>query len=264
MFLKLALFLLTCCAVHAQELTSFQDIDTTIATTTKQHRPEDVLVLFDVNYTLLLVDHPAMYIPNIQSHPNEMQTIMNGLSKEQQHVVIGCATKAEPQKLVEACIPEAVHKLQKKGTKVLAFSAALSGNLGNIESEEWFYKTLASFGIDFHPSFPTLSPFAFDDFPLYRGNYPTYQKGIVLTNKASKGAVLVSFLNRAAYHPKVVVLIDNKNQNIEEMTAALQAFDPTITFVGLDYTHGMTYVPEKIDTDSFLRWWKALPCFEHP
>lgn len=187
-----------------------------------------------------------------------MQIVMNGLSKEQQNILIGLATKAEPQRIVEECIPDVIQNLQKKGIKALAFSAALSGDLNGINSKEWFNETFKSFQLDFASSFPNIEPFAFDDFPLYNNSLPTYEAGMVLTNKSNKGAVLVSFLKRTGYHPKVVVLIDNKKTNAEEMEAALKAFSPSIEFIGLDYNRGQEYAPEEIDDESFLKWWKAL------
>lgn len=240
-------------------LNSFKELDTEITPTTKHYSPEDILVLFDVNYTLLFVDHPAMFIPNLKKHAKEMQAIMSGLSKEEQNIIIGLATKAKPQRLVEECIPDVVRSLQEKGMKVLAFSAALSGDLYGLDSRDWFSTALKSHGMDFASSFPNTKPFTFDDFPLYADSQPTYSEGIVLTNKSSKGAVLVSFLKRTEYHPKVVVLIDNKKANVEEVEATLKAFNPDIGFIGLDYNRGQEYAPQEIDDDSFLKWWKTLP-----
>lgn len=262
--LKCVLFGLALASIgplQGRELHSFKDIDSEIAHITKQYPPEDILVLFDVNYTLLFVDHPAMFIPNIKKHANEMQIVMDGLSKEQQNVVIGLATKTKPQKVVEECIPDVVHRLQNKGIKVLAFSAALSGDLKGLDSKEWFNSALKSFGMDFSLSFPNVKSFIFDDFSLYANSYPKYHEGIVLTNKSDKGAVLVSFLKRIGYHPKVVILIDNKKSNIDEMEVTLKAFNPSIEFIGLDYNRGQQYSPQEIDDDSFLKWWKECQPF---
>jgi hypothetical protein len=240
------------------ELHSFNDIDREMTSITRKYRSEDILIVFDVNYTLIFVDHPAMFIPNIKAHAKEMQIVMDGLSKEQQNIVIGLATKADPQKVVEECIPEVVQRLQSKGIKTLAFSAALSGDLSGLDSKAWFRTTLQSFDIDFSLSFPKLESFIFDDFSSYANSYPMYHEGIILTNKSDKGAVLVSFLKRTGYHPKVVVLIDNKKSNVGEMDAALKAFDPDIVFIGYDYNRGQEYSPQEIDNDSFLKWWKRV------
>lgn len=259
--LKFALFgmvLASFSPLQGKELRSFKDVDDEIAHLTKQYASEEVLILFDVNYTLLFVDHPAIFIPNIKKHAKEMQIVMQDLSKEQQNVVIGLATKAEPQAVVEDCIPNVVQTLQDKGIKTLAFSAALSGDLNGLDSKEWFHMTLKSFGMDFSLSFPEERSFIFDDFLSYAGSRPLYHEGIVLTNKSDKGAVLVSFLKRTGYHPKVVILIDNKKSNADEMAAALKAFNPHIEFIGFDYNRGQEYSPQEIDDDSFLKWWKQL------
>ncbi|SRR5581483_990610 len=240
-------------------LNSFKEIDGKIAPILNRYPPEDILVLFDVNYTLLFVDHPAMFIPNIKKHAKEMQIVMSDLSKEQQNILIGLATKAEPQRAVEECTADVIQSLQKRGIKVLAFSAALSGDLYGLNSKEWFNTTLKSFRMDFASSFPNIKPFIFNDFPLYCNSRPIYDEGVVLTNKSDKGAVLISFLKLTGYHPKIVVLIDNKKVNVEEMEAALKAFNPNIGFIGLDYNRGQEYAPQEIDDDSFLKWWKALP-----
>ncbi len=246
-------------SLQGQPICSFKEIESEIDSVRAVHRPEDVLVLFDVNYTLLFVDHPAMYIPNIKQHPIEMQVIMQGLSKEEQNIVIGLATKAEPQRVVEESIPGTIQRIKNSGVKVLALSAALSGMFCGLDSEEWFYSTLKSFDIDFSSSFQNIDSFTFNDFPLYNNSLPTYNKGIVLTNKCDKGAVLVSFLKRTGYHPKMVVLVDNKKANIEEMEATLKAFDPQMGFMGLNYSRGQEYAPQNIDGDSFLKWWRLLP-----
>lgn len=244
--------------LQGRELRSFRDLESEVSSVAKGRLSEDVLLLFDVNYTLLLVDHPAMFIPNIKGHAKEMQIVMEGLSKEEQNGVIGLATKAEPQKVVEACIPEVMHRLQEMGIKTLACSAALSCDLKGLDSKAWFHTTLSSFNIDFATSFPRLESFVFDDFAPYAGSYPLYHKGILLTNKSDKGAVLVSFLRRERYRPKVVMLIDNKKSNIDEMAGALLSFDPEIQFIGYDYHRGQEYAPEGIDDVAFLQWWKQL------
>ncbi len=260
-FIKLALFCVTLVSAEelsGKELSSFRNLDQELAPLMNRYAAEDILVLCDVNYTLLFVDHPAMYIPNIKKHASEMQKIMSGRTLEDQNILIGRATKAEPQRLVEECIPQTLKSLQEKGTKVMALSAALSGDLYGVDSRKWFNDTLASFGLNFASSFSNLQPFIFNDFAIYVGSHPTYANGIILTNKSPKGAVLISFFKRTGYVPKVVVLIDNKKANIDEMTVQLQAFHPEIAFIGLEYNRGQEYSPHEIDDSSFLKWWNML------
>ncbi|MBI5346095.1 MAG: DUF2608 domain-containing protein [Chlamydiae bacterium] len=248
------------CSLRADitAIDSFENLTPQVENLLTQNKPTEILVLFDINYTLIQVDLPPLYVPNIRKHTKIMHNLIDPLSKEKKDILFSLATKENPQMLVEPSIPTVLSNLQKQNIKLLALSSTLSGELGeNIKSDEWYYQNLKNFNVSFENSFPNIEHLVFKDLPFYCNSYPLFYKGIILTNKCSKGKVLIAFFKLANYTPRVVVMLDNKPENLSEVQQELKLFDPSIKFIGLQYEKGSNYAPQDIDETSFKNWWQS-------
>ena len=58
--------------------------------------------------------------------------------------------------------------------------------------------------------------------------------------------------------PKVVVMVDDKRKNLEDISKYLQQHDPQIEFFGIEYEAAKYYIPKEISEDEFKKFWLEL------
>jgi len=224
----------------------------------KNYDINEVLIIFDIDLTLTIPVHRAVQIPNILKHKDIFKKIKTNLTATQQDLFLSFATKLVEQKLIESNTPDVLYSLQQLGIKTIALSAALTGSLAHIKKlEKWRYQTLKNLGIDFSSSFPSKDYIIFQDIPSYLGNYPVFYKGILSTNgrSSSKGNLLVNFLEKNKLTPKIIILVDDKKENIDDVRYALNLYNPNINFQGLEYLAGSRYTDGEISEVDFINFW---------
>jgi hypothetical protein len=253
---------------HA-EITSaktISNVHTQIEAVLKTHKPEDLLVAFDIDMTLTQPDHPAVYYPSLKKYVDIYKKIMGGLTPEQKDLASTLTTQLFPQRLVEKKTLQLIQLLKEKGIGVIALTSSLAGKVKEYQETiiERRQKQLKDMGFDFSSSSNHLSHLiTLSQFKKYADAYPMFYKGILSTNgegDASKGDVLVAFLRiqELSYTPQVVVLIDDKKKHLETVEAALKAYDPTIHFLGIEYQGAFSYAPHDISLEDFQAFWEDI------
>jgi hypothetical protein len=266
-FIAMTLTLITS-PTHA-EITSaknIRNVHTQIEAILKTHKPEDVLIAFDIDMTLTQPDHPAVYYPSLKKHVDIYKKIMGELTPEQKDLASTLTTQLSPQRVVEKETLHFIQALQEKGVAVIALTSSLAGQIKGYQETmiERRQKQLKDMGFDFSHSFNPISELVtFSHFKKYAGAYPMYFKGILSTNgegEASKGDVLVAFLRmqELSYTPQVVVLIDDKKKHLETVEAALKVYDPAIHFLGIEYQGAFAYAPHEISREDFQAFWEDI------
>jgi len=93
--------------------------------------------------------------------------------------------------------------------------------------EQWRMEGLRQLGIDFSKTSPCCRSFVFDDLPAYRGNYFTYSNGALFVNgtAVSKGVAFLSFLKKAELCPKRIIFIDDRDENLLSLEAAIETVE---------------------------------------
>lgn len=233
----------------------------------KKYKGEEILTIFDIDMTLTQPDHPATFYPTLKKYNDIFNEIIGDLTSEQKDLV-ATLTIFFPAKLVEDCTPKIIKYIQKKGIPTIAFTAALTGklttelNITNELVENLRYHSLNNFGINFKNSFPERT-IVFKNIPAYNNHYPVFLNGILYANgekgKYKKGAVLVEFLKEIAVSPKVLIFIDDKKKNIDNVEEHLKNHFPGIKFVGINYQGSFAYVhKDMITAEKFKNFWKDL------
>ena len=226
--------------------------------------PSDVLVAFDVDLTLTFPTEKAAQMPNILQHKKIYKNIMENLTSQHQYVMLNLLAEASKHQLIEEKeISFILNNLQTKGVKTIAFSACLTGPLANISRMEiWRYTTLKNLNLDFNKSFEHQTEIVFTEIPAFLNRHPVFYKGVLCASnpigKATKGPVLNAFLNAMALSPKLIIMIDDTREHLDDIEASLKIRDPTIKFIGIEYTKGRELSYGPISEEQFIAFWKNL------
>lgn len=232
----------------------------------KTHKPEDILVAFDIDMTLTQPDHPATYYPALKKYKLVYKDILKDLSPIQRDAVV-TYTSELPQRLIEKDSPKVIKSLQDSGVKVIAFTARLSGHRDDHKNKTIFKTRDRLQTMGFHFNVRGVS--SYFDFPMYAGGYPMIYHGVLSSNgeNTSKGKVLNNFLynhdvvanakrSPFSFRPKVIVMVDDKKSNLEDIQKALAEKNPDIKFVGFEFTGTFDYAPKDISQNDFESFWK--------
>lgn len=220
------------------------------------------LVAWDVDMTLTVSKHPALYYPNMAKHKAVLHKIFEPFNTLEKDRVWNFATQTHEQQLTEENIPAIIRSIQAQGIKTMALTALLTGRLGNLERGEVLrFQKLQALGIDFRQAFADTA-FVLADIPAYNGHHPVYHQGILCANgeegQHTKGTVLVAFLQRVSFSPQLVVMVDDIRKNLEDIQQALVAFNPAVQFIGITYLGAYTYAPEGISEKALAAFWQEM------
>lgn len=193
-------------------------------------------VIFDIDYTLTIPEHPALQMPLIKQNKQRFKEEFAKYTKEEQKLIPGLIALKEPRKLIDQETSLLIKDLQNSGTCVFGFTAldtTISPEVGHIPS--WRTKELKDLGISFEQSAPLPHKrIDFFQFPAFRGAYPLYQDGILYSNVIpSKGEVLTAFLDVVEQKPTRIIFIDDTLENIENVEKAMA--EKGIPVIGLHY-----------------------------
>ena len=206
---------------------------------------EDILVVFDFNYTLMYPLTQCLHKINIDTHKNEFKTIIGQLSHEQADKMLTQMMATQNQKLIN----ERLSAFLKKYSKVNFIICS-----GSLEKNVDAYLSLLNKNcIKIHNSY-NLRDFEFLEFPEYLSGHPVYKRGIIITNRCSKGDVLVSFFRRIAPKPKLIIFIDNSTSKLEDVKAAVKSLK-NVNLIIVEYSEYKDKPIPKVSKEEFSRYW---------
>ena len=226
----------------------------------KNYNPEDVLCAFDVDFTLIQTDHPACYIPTVRKYVRILRELEQQYSKLDFSVAFSHLF-SEPQRVVDEGIYALLEQL--KSIPQIAFTATVTGPFEDIKRLEVLrYQQLLEKQMQFKCK-NSEDDFVLEECPVYRGTYPTFYKGVLCSNSengtTTKGSVLCAFLRKLNWTPKLVILVDDRNKNHRDVSAALKRDFPHTKFIGIQYTGAHDYCPQIISAEAFRDYW--TDCF---
>ena len=219
----------------------------------------NTLVIFDVDMVLVQPDDPAFQMANMKRHSTIAKKIMKEMPPERQMIFLSLMTIKSKPLLIDAQILQLLSQLKQKGIPCMALTANLTGEFSNIKNmEKWRTNSLCQLGIDFSQSAPYQRSFIFSNLPSFRGNYSVYQDGILFVNgtTCSKGAALLAFLQHTLFNPKRIIFIDDREDNLKSVEAALQG--KSIDYQALHFIGAKNYPSEILTEEQFESRWKEL------
>jgi hypothetical protein len=264
--LFLFVILLITKGIGAQTMTThtMNDVKIQVEKALENTNSGDILVAFDIDMTLIQSDHPATSYPTLKKHGTLYKKIFGSLPSEVKDVTLNLPAQF-PSKLVEEATPQMIENLQAKGIKIIALTAALTGYLpevfGKARIEELRHSALDELGINFENTFD-FKEVTFKTIPPYRNNHPSFFKGLLFSNGEqgdhNKGTVLTIFLKHANFTPKVVIFVDDRKKNIEQVKQALKESYPETQFIGIEYLGAFNSPPQDISESDFHAFWQGL------
>lgn len=132
--------------------------------------------------------------------------------------------------LVDEEMPAIIKKIQRQGFKTVALTSGKSGPFFHIQSRENMrLKTLKDLGIDFSNSFTEANYISFEDI-----KHPfLFKDGVIFTNRAPKGGVLVDFLAKIDTSPNYIIHVDNSLNKLLELEETFKNHE--VNFIGLHF-----------------------------
>jgi SAM-dependent methyltransferase len=243
---------------------SLEDILSKIEKYENQTSAEDILVVFDVNMTLIRPQTPAATEASVKKYRAIFSKIRGDLNDEEQCTLVNLPTKIGPQELVSPDLPKFIAKLQSRNIQCIALSGSLTGSLGSIKNiESYYYHLFKKLNMDFSkPSGQVAEHIVLDNLKPFRNNFPTFYKGIILANiyytGNTKGEVLVEFIKRLPRTPKIVVFIDDKREGSINLSIALKKSIPDMKVKTFQYTQAVIS-SDRIATEAeFEHYWQGM------
>jgi hypothetical protein len=223
---------------------------------------EQFLVIFDMDLTLTMPHLPVLIYLSIPEYRAKVENILSSLQASKRRKVLTLGLQVSEQQLVESNSPQIIRHIQDQDIRTIVLTASLSGQLNNkAPMELQRFQKLQTFGIVLEKSCPHKE-ILLDELPFYNSSYPTYYRGILCANGEPgtniKGPVLISFLQRINFLPRKVIMVDDKIQHLSSVYESLISLDPTIDFVGFEYVGAYRHIPNNIDEEDFIAYWKEL------
>lgn len=218
------------------------------------------LAIFDVDMVLVQPSHPAFQMANMKRHSPIAKRIMHELPAAKQMIFLSLMSIGSEAILIDAHMPHYLQRIAQKGP-VMALTANLTGELAFIKNmEAWNILRLRQLGIDFSSGAPYAHPLVFNELPAFRGNHSTYTQGILFVNgtACTKGEALSAFLQKTALAPKKIIFVDDREDNLKSVEAALQKHETPIQYQGLHYLGAKAYPSDILSEEQFETTWKTL------
>lgn len=219
------------------------------------------LAIFDVDMVLVQPSDPAFQMANMMRYSTIAKRIMKEVPADKQMVFLSLMTINSHPILIDANVPQILEQITARGIPAMALTANLTGHLGSIEKmEHWRVESLKKLGIDFSLSAPCKLPIVFDNLSSYRGNYSTYLDGVLFVNGStvSKGDAFLSFLEKSGFSPSKVIFVDDREDNLKSLEAAIQRLNCSIEYHGFHYLGAQKYPSEIISEEEFESRWQKL------
>lgn len=191
---------------------------------------DDALVVFDVDYTLL-VPNDRLLGPYGEVYRQEFNSKYRGLHNHQWETLMSKVLLQSQVSLVDEKVLDIIELLKQKQIKTIALTAMSTGKLGLIpNAEAWRIKQLDSLGINFDWAFPHLDVISFHAFQG-RGSPPVFKQGVLASAKYPKGNVLLAFLKETGYQPSKVIFVDDRIDYIQSVESELARVQiPLVSF----------------------------------
>lgn len=219
------------------------------------------LVLFDVDMVLVQPSEPAFQMSNMKKYGPIVKEVMKSIPEEKQMVFLALMTISSDPILIEYQIVDLLDFLQAKCIPCMALTANLTGSLVEVSCMEMKrIESLKKLGIDFSKTAPSQSDIIFKNLASYRKNYSRFLEGVFFVNgtTVSKGEALLAFLDRIDFCPEKIIFIDDKEDNLKSVEAALKHLDKKIFYQGFLYSGAKKYPSKDISEKDFSEKWFEL------
>jgi hypothetical protein len=250
------MFLFSSCSLFKSEFTEITSI--TQAEDVLFQADKNTLVVFDIDQTLI---NPAIKFAQpryqhdkiFQKYRAELEQYLEERRKIDPFYgeIFESKIWQSSFELVEPKTLDIIKDLQARGIKIVALTSTQPGRFGIVDRMDIERsRNLKSVGIDFSTSFKDQGV-DLKGLKTYRGNYPTYYKGIIcpaLNAGNTKGTALVAFFDAIQWTPKRVIFFDDSKDNVTVVVNEMRKHAiPCVAFL-----YRAAFIPAKDSLDESL------------
>lgn len=252
-----------------KEVSLYQEMKEDIKTRTQDFKKEDVLVVFDIDYTMLqnsigLGSEAWFYWQEELLSTKSNQKVakdFDGLLRVQ-----GLLYDMDPMKLTDKNLDKVLASLQEENYKTIVLTSR--GPEFRTPTE----RTLKANGLDFnktkigHDIAGKFLPYKLEelsdkDKETLRNNEArpsSYMNGIFMTSGQHKGIMLQSLLKKFDYKPKYVFFVDNHQKQVDRVYDSMNGVTNVVVYryKGMDQT--FKTLQSQSERNKADREWKAL------
>ncbi|GHS93385.1 hypothetical protein AGMMS49949_06580 [Alphaproteobacteria bacterium] len=228
-----------------------------------QHHYQNVLIVLDLDLTLVKPIHPAVSFASLEKYRETFEDLIKDFSNEQTDELFNIALGGAPIMGMEPETLETFHYFSAAGANLLGLTASLSGRLFYHERFETFrLQQCAALGFQF-PHICSSPDFSLD-LPPFRGNKPVYYHGIIFANgvrhATTKGDVLTFFLEKEGMTPEKIIFVDDIKENVDSVSERLSQKYAALPHLSLEYTRCQAdpYISSEKDFENYWRHYAAL------
>ncbi|PIZ33617.1 MAG: hypothetical protein COY39_02265 [Alphaproteobacteria bacterium CG_4_10_14_0_8_um_filter_37_21] len=235
-------------AIFAQcsTIKKIADINDCISDVLKKENPENILVIFDLENSLIQPKKDAKQIKGIASCDVQSSSLT---SKEKElantHAIYGRRLS-----LIEKESPLRIRDLKKRGVKIIGYTSVLVNPSQQTKNKMLFKfrESLQKIGLNFTAHGLPTKVKPLNNLPRYFHDVPTFYHGLLCVNgKYNKaiddGRVLVEFLRSLTHskmgcptsQPKTIVFVSSAIDTINNIEKQLSSLQPSINFIGIQY-----------------------------
>lgn len=239
------------------EIHSLKEIQSYLAS------PQETLIVFDIDYVLTQPIEKAFQFPNILKQIEFVKKLFHTLSPSEKDLMGNLMVMEEPGScLIEKETPSFIEQLKSFGYKVIALTAGLTTRFDEKDFKKEKMELLKKLNLHFSAAFSQGGPSIYDCFEINFNSYPEFDHGILFCNgenrEIKKGAVLKHFLKEVEFSPSVIVIIDDRDKNLESISNSLA--QTPIEVKCFLYKGCLTFSPcETIEKRDFeMKWLKLV------
>ncbi|WP_164503865.1 DUF2608 domain-containing protein [Rickettsiales endosymbiont of Stachyamoeba lipophora] len=209
------------------KITSFLEVDYNIL-------ENDTLVVFDVDDVLTV---PNATTGMYGEYKNKWGEIINEYKRKSPdfsknlEYYLSILYSQQEEIILDPSIYKVLHSLKLKNIPTIACSSWKTGKFGIIENmAEHRYKVLKDLNIMFDWSYYNIKLNLLVD---GTDKKPAFSKGVICTDGANKGGVLLAFFNQIKYKPKNLIFFDDSLKNMNDVKNMCEKNN--INFIGYHY-----------------------------
>lgn len=204
---------------------------------------KDTLIIFDLDYVLLAPKDKILRPCGEKNHLRKnlfkflfeqtkgKNRIINNSQLPEFDYLISIIVNSAATELVDSHFVGLIKQLQEHQIPMLVLSSNVSGQTGMIDNLTiQRHEELKKFDIHFTDSIFTSTKSLYS----VEGHSPQFYKGLLFTDKATKGNVLKTFLMEQQYLPRLIVFIDDREEMLSSVAKACKELN--IPFKGIHYT----------------------------
>ncbi len=237
---------LTICNICYAQNEIIPSNDYSVLKTLLQTTDQNTLIIFDVDD--VIIRPTDEYDMNRNTFRNSLwRELGNKLSLNTFKEYYGNTRSNSQWELVDRDIYSVFKLIEERKLSTISLTSFVTGSYGLMgNAEDWRINQLKQFGFDFSKLSPLKRNYYIKTEDNPHGE-SLLKSGVIFTARGNKGAALEYVLNTEDFHPKKIIFIDDRLENLQSIQSFAQR--AKIDFIGIHYTKIAELPPPNVNHD---------------